>query len=240
MGVCDVPHGLSGLKKTICQIKCSLLAWWALKDSADRMYVNTHPPSFLCILLSMAFSGSHSFPQALLLSLETRWVLFFVRDRRVTVYVREAQRQIFCQQENSLVCLQAAEAHQKHVTIKAESPNRAIVLLSSVSFPLTWTWDMNQEGFSDPLFKFLGWSFIHHLPQPWASFSTSSPTSRALPACVSLWGQRALLPSSLPLCQTSARIFNELWLCCGRGMEVTSACWIDSQITLIREGSCRI
>lgn len=46
VGGCDVPRGLSGLKKTICQIKCSLLAWWAVKRYS-RQHVCKHPSSSL-------------------------------------------------------------------------------------------------------------------------------------------------------------------------------------------------
>lgn len=37
VGECDIPHGLSGMKRTICQIKCSLLAWWAVKRFTDSV-----------------------------------------------------------------------------------------------------------------------------------------------------------------------------------------------------------
>lgn len=46
VGGCDVPRGLSGLKKTICQIKCSLLAWWAVQRYG-RQHVCEHPSSSL-------------------------------------------------------------------------------------------------------------------------------------------------------------------------------------------------
>lgn len=135
MGVWDVPHGLSRLKKTICQIKCSLLAWWALKRYS-RQDLCEHPSSILPV--HPAISGFFSIPQPSpsLTFIPGDSVGFVLcQGQKGTVCVREAQRQIFCQEENSVVCLRDAEAHQKHVTIKAESPNRATVLLSSVSFP---------------------------------------------------------------------------------------------------------
>lgn len=46
MGGCDVPRGLSRLKKTICQVKCSLLAWGADKRYG-RQHVCEHPSSSL-------------------------------------------------------------------------------------------------------------------------------------------------------------------------------------------------
>lgn len=69
VGGCDIPCGLSVLKKTSCQTKCSLPASWSAQ-SAVRSDI-TQPPAFLCFPLSVPFSTHHGFLWAFLFFLET-------------------------------------------------------------------------------------------------------------------------------------------------------------------------
>ena len=90
VGGCDVPCGLSRLKKTICQIKCSLLTWWAVKRYS-RQHVCEHPSSSLPV--HPVINGFLRIPQL------SPSFTFIPRDWVFFVLCQGPKRHLLCQSD---------------------------------------------------------------------------------------------------------------------------------------------
>lgn len=134
------------------------------------MYLNSHPPAFLCFPVSTSFSGCRRFLQTLLLSLKAWWVLHVSNQR---VCVREKRRQILprgccCGLSLSSRSTSEGDGDRSWKSSQSRSPH---ILIPSLCFPLTWAWRSELGSVRDHSFELCGWLLICHLTHPHAPFS---------------------------------------------------------------------
>lgn len=156
VGGCDVPHGLSRLKKTICQIKCSLLAWWAVKRYS-RQHVCEHPSSSFPVhpVINSFFRIPQLSPSFTFIPGE--WVDFALCQgpKRHSLSWRDTKADIL--QRGSCCGL---SLHSSSTSEKRADPSWKSIQNHSpchVCFPSTWSWRGELGRFINPLFKLRGW-----------------------------------------------------------------------------------